>query len=854
MFESNKRQVSMAQRAVRQTASAVTETARLERERRALDRLREKSALLLQRRTRGLLARQRARGGFRADFISRIGQVRLVEQSLRGKVTPQQRYLAKAVALPLVRMGLFVNDWRDADLVSGVLLLVNRANLELLENNALYCVALSRLFLRAETVAEPGVIQDVLLSRFKEHSLVAKSASVRACSSTATTWNELATKVLNSAMLEGETGWRAVGEAFLLACEVDPRRAGELFRSVSLIDKLCLALLTLHESAGSRVGLFGNDPKPRPFPSPSKVFPALAMLSTNVQTDQQAALFVQACQRYFYAQVPLAVCLDFRALVGFPSCWRFLNQLHELFVSVDKQSLALLCHDQRVLGNMWTTSLELDMAYACKSTLHFIDLVDDVELFRLGFLPTAIGKLKQFLLEQSLQGVGVQSTTASVLFRALFERWSRREEDGEAQASDSGSSKLWLFPPQANLTSPRSRELLRLVPMVFPFEQRAKHFQDCLHQAQFSDFDFEMDPALFVQAKLHRGHLLDEAFTQLRHFDFATSRQRLKVTFISPLGLEEAGIGQGIFKEFLTQVCAEAFANPELFSQTPRGTFFPTAVAQRHLAQYEFLGRVMGKAVCDGVLIESQLSPFVINLMLGRRNLVHDLQFLDSSFYVQLLSLKRQPAQALMDMGLTFSTWSEGTGREVELVANGSAMPVTLDNVHLYIALLCDFKLNLEYAAPIHALSSGFSSALTGANVDLVDLCHMFTSKEFAMVIGGSKQFAVTDLRANVQYAGGYHASQPYIQEFWDVVSNQLSQVQQSKLLRFITSCSRPPLAGFAAMEPKVTIYQVRDDEDRLPTSSTCVNLLKLPKYASKEILAQKLLMAIESDSGFELS
>lgn len=43
-------------------------------------------------------------------------------------------------------------------------------------------------------------------------------------------------------------------------------------------------------------------------------------------------------------------------------------------------------------------------------------------------------------------------------------------------------------------------------------------------------------------------------------------------------------------------------------------------------------------------------------------------------------------------------------------------------------------------------------------------------------------------------------------------------------------------------------------DTDRLPSASTCMNLLKLPAFNSKEQMKEKLLYAIESNSGFELS
>ena len=42
--------------------------------------------------------------------------------------------------------------------------------------------------------------------------------------------------------------------------------------------------------------------------------------------------------------------------------------------------------------------------------------------------------------------------------------------------------------------------------------------------------------------------------------------------------------------------------------------------------------------------------------------------------------------------------------------------------------------------------------------------------------------------------------------------------------------------------------------EDRLPSASTCLNLLKLPEYLDDETMREKLLYAVQSGAGFELS
>jgi ubiquitin-protein ligase E3 C len=113
-----------------------------------------------------------------------------------------------------------------------------------------------------------------------------------------------------------------------------------------------------------------------------------------------------------------------------------------------------------------------------------------------------------------------------------------------------------------------------------------------------------------------------------------------------------------------------------------------------------------------------------------------------------------------------------------------------------------------------------------------------------------------------MQYAGGYHPSQPIMQWFWEIIE-EMTVDQQQKFLRFMTSCSRQPLLGFRSLAPLPCIHQVRLSEEdylrdgkevRLPTSATCMNLLKLPNYRTKELMKAKLLYAIESGAGFELS
>ena len=121
------------------------------------------------------------------------------------------------------------------------------------------------------------------------------------------------------------------------------------------------------------------------------------------------------------------------------------------------------------------------------------------------------------------------------------------------------------------------------------------------------------------------------------------------------------------------------------------------------------------------------------------------------------------------------------------------------------------------------------------------------------LISGAEVAINVEDLMVNTHYSGNFTAEHTCIQQFWEVVSH-FSEEDKKKLLKFVTSCSRPPLLGFKELYPKFCIHSSGSGDEHLPTASTCMNMLKLPEYSSAETLSERLLYAISSNAGFELS
>lgn len=426
-------------------------------------------------------------------------------------------------------------------------------------------------------------------------------------------------------------------------------------------------------------------------------------------------------------------------------------------------------------------------------------------------------------------------------------------------------------------------EVLRQAPFFIPFDTRIKIFQELISQLRENDdnnsrtlfniFDFDhRQPSL-----IRRDHLLEDAYKEF-HMQQADFRKPISVRFSNEFGVE-AGIGAGLTKEFLTVVSHKAFmpsSDNEYHYDTKEGLFtanrehllFPNpilGVSARHsqmlpeekqdaLQYIGFLGKIIGKCIYEKILMDVEFAPFFLQKWasagMGYRNSFDDLYSFDPELYNNLIKLYNYPGNVETDLMLDFTIDQEvGKGRQttIELKPNGSNIPVTNANRLEYIHAVANYKLNIV----LHKQTTLFLQGLE--SVFPLRWLTMFNAREIQMLISGKPAaLDIHDLRQNSAFLN-YEEDCPTLEYLWEVLE-EMSEEDKRGFIKFVTSVPKAPLLGFSALSPKFAIRRAGDDDQRLPTSSTCVNLLKLPPYKTKDVLKQKLLSAIHADAGFELS
>lgn len=217
-------------------------------------------------------------------------------------------------------------------------------------------------------------------------------------------------------------------------------------------------------------------------------------------------------------------------------------------------------------------------------------------------------------------------------------------------------------------------------------------------------------------------------------------------------------------------------------------------IVEDYQKHYYFIGRMLGKALYENLLVELPLAEFFLSKLAGKHSDVdvHQLASLDPVLHRNLLSLKAYEGD-VEELGLDFTVVINELGETKvhELKPNGSNIQVTSANRIEYISLMADFKLNRQIRQQCAAFRKGL------ANVVVIEWLYMFSNKEFQVLISGAEiPVDIDDLRKNAKYGGDFEPNHPTIILFWEVLTN-FSDLQRRQLLKFVTSCSRPPLLGF---------------------------------------------------------
>lgn len=388
-------------------------------------------------------------------------------------------------------------------------------------------------------------------------------------------------------------------------------------------------------------------------------------------------------------------------------------------------------------------------------------------------------------------------------------------------------------------------KLMIKYPFLFPFEDRLFFFKVLIsdlpiiiknYSLRYERKHLDLKPVYSWHMQVSRSNIFEEGNRILNRF--GKYRIFLEFSFVN-----EIGTGLGPTHEFFCLMSHE-FCKKErgMWRNDDSEGMFPILTAKDEL--FYQLGLFVAKAIQMNIFIDIPFNPSFFDLLLGRPV---ELEKVDP-YYSKALSNKSSL------FGLTF-VYPISDQKDIEMIPNGENIEVDEKNVDQYIKLIKEYTIGNKIQSKIDSFKNGF-----GQIFDL-DYFKIFGGKEIKRIVCGDDFHLSLDiLKKHIKIGSGFSPQSEQIRFLFEIIL-EMEYDKQLLFFQFITGNSRLPVGGLAAIYPPLTVARrVADDQyinedEPLPTVLTCTHYFKLPAYSTKEIMRNKLMIAIaDGATNFSLS
>ncbi|KAI1764972.1 hypothetical protein GGR53DRAFT_288794 [Hypoxylon sp. FL1150] len=379
--------------------------------------------------------------------------------------------------------------------------------------------------------------------------------------------------------------------------------------------------------------------------------------------------------------------------------------------------------------------------------------------------------------------------------------------------------------------------------------------------------------AKYLILDISRKNVLEDCFDQLWRRQERELLRPLKIHLGEDAG-EEGFDSGGVQQEFFRMAIAEAL-NPAYGAFTiddrTRMTWFQPASVQPEW-KFELVGLLISLAVYNGLTLPITFPKALYRKLLhepvtelhhiadgwpdlanGLTNLlewnekdgsVEDVFVLTYEFSTSMFG---KPITREMEPS-DWTSWPQFSEHPYSTPLSADnpdeAPAVTGDNRNAYVSDYIRYLTDVSVSSQFAAFARGFHTCLHPKSLQLLN------PSLLQNLVEGTQEIDVAELRRATRYVG-WDASHRAVQDFWSVV-RRYDDGMRRKLLEFVTASDRVPVGGMANIQ---FVVQKNGEEEgaggHLPTAYTCYGTLLLPEYRDKEVLRERLAMALENAQGF---
>ncbi|KAK2560307.1 putative E3 ubiquitin-protein ligase HERC4 [Acropora cervicornis] len=318
-----------------------------------------------------------------------------------------------------------------------------------------------------------------------------------------------------------------------------------------------------------------------------------------------------------------------------------------------------------------------------------------------------------------------------------------------------------------------------------------------------------VNPILMIVVK--RESIVEHTLTQIMKCGPYDLKKPLKVVFLGEEGVDAGGVRKEFFLLLLTEILDPKYGMFTYIDES-RTIWFNDLTFEEN-PMFLLIGVICGLAIYNSTIIDLRFPPVLYKKLLRRKPTLDDFRGFKPSVARNLQYLLDYPE----DEDIVRDKYGEL--EYVDLIPDGGNTAINSENRQEYVDLYIDYYLNKSVEKQFQAFATGFHRVCGGKVLEF------FHPEELMQMVVGCQDYDFRELEkvreikfsplVVAEYKGEYYRQHPVIQSFWESANtgNEINEV-----------------------------------------AHTCFNLLDLPRYATKDLLKNKLSQAVEYSTGFGLA
>ena len=253
-------------------------------------------------------------------------------------------------------------------------------------------------------------------------------------------------------------------------------------------------------------------------------------------------------------------------------------------------------------------------------------------------------------------------------------------------------------------------------PKVLEFDNKRNYFTRRLH-SRGPETRRAYPP---LQITVHRNSCFHDSFKSLYYKSADELKYgKLNVRFVGEEGVDAGGVTREWF-----HVLARGMFNPDYALFVPvesdSTTFHPNRLSSVNRGENEnwdlrfftFIGRIIGKALYEGRVLDCHFSRAVYKCLLGKAVSIKDMETLDLDYYKSLVWMLENDITDIITETFALETEAFGEKQVIDLVENGRNIPVTQENKEEYVQKVVDYRLIRSVKEQLDSFLKGMANWL----------------------------------------------------------------------------------------------------------------------------------------------